>query len=375
MTELPADVLIEAMEWLDPVRVMQLRSACRMWREEAVKAIHTVGLIDDPAESPNAIRNALCLKPTAHRVGTEHDDPPKPRAEGWHGKFPSISFPRFHLLPNVRRAEGARLRAWRNRVYHHVTSPFRPVELMYSHVLDQDDAQAIADILAAWPRLEEAAIMASPPLQRMSMGWPIVNRMPNFTAGEFLRALNGRCPELRVLTFNRAPLPSTIVACPVTHDDTSLRAVASDRDRLDPEDAEAFHRGLALIPKLEVLDVSRTGHQSMGAAPLLIPCADVFSRLRVFIAPRCASPLPSRAATPRRRNAALTCAACPALRDRHKLLPVLLRHAPGLEELHVVCHMPSPNHYDLEDTNEPLIDALLDHGGLHVLTLHGAPRC
>lgn len=37
MVELPPDVVIEAIEWLDPVRVMQLRCACREWRDEAMR--------------------------------------------------------------------------------------------------------------------------------------------------------------------------------------------------------------------------------------------------------------------------------------------------------------------------------------------------
>lgn len=61
-----------------------------------------------------------------------------------------------------------------------------------------------------------------------------------------------------------------------------------------------------------------------------------------------------------------------ALSSRDKLFPVLLRNAPALEELHVVCHLPPVNEYDTEDSDEPLIEALLAHGGLHVLTLHGA---
>lgn len=71
--------------------------------------------------------------------------------------------------------------------------------------------------------------------------------------------------------------------------DCALRVVRGSFPRLVEADADAFRSGLALVPKLEVLDVMRMGYDREDAAPLLIPCMDVLPRLRVFVAPRCAS--------------------------------------------------------------------------------------
>lgn len=95
---LPLDAQLAALTFLHPIAVMKARCVCRAWRDEAPRVVTTVALVDDFTDDDEAYD---------FNEYAEIHGRPLPGHGKWFGKFPALSYPRFALLKNVQRLEGA----------------------------------------------------------------------------------------------------------------------------------------------------------------------------------------------------------------------------------------------------------------------------